>query len=563
MSQTGAVFTSWGRKAQRAACSVAQQPRELGKYCSLLILWLFLFSPIVLKIILGNETARFDKSFLFSVLATVLWAGFFHFSARRPLWLHALLLPLYITTGIDLFLITTFGTRFSSGYVIIGMTNLTSGDDFFATYARPALLISALTAAIYALGLFGIRRLELRSRPTISFACLGILLLAYGTLIWRSLSDQSTFEKAALEVTGYENSAPMGAVFQTCLAVYLFHQESGLKDARERQHFGATEVKGHEGEVYVWVVGESSRALNWSLFGYSRKTTPYLDATPGIVALPNMLSTAPLTEVAVPSMLSPWAITDWRGILANRSVVSAFNEVGFTTHWLSTQRVDGWTGAIPWISAEAKHVQYFDQAFDGVTLKKFQEILAAAKPGEKLFIVLHTNGSHFAYQRRYPADFAHFHREHAAYREQMIDEYDNTVLYTDWLLHKLISALADSHRAAALIYASDHGENLLDDRAAILGHGVGTAYDLHPAAFVWFSDALRAKRPQAWQSAVTNSDAKLSLTNLPHSALDLAGIQIPQLDRGKSIFNPSFVANERWYNVRGTLYSDVGQLAGK
>jgi glucan phosphoethanolaminetransferase (alkaline phosphatase superfamily) len=563
LSRIGTLRDRWKRVVGRSDGNAAHEPQDLLARCTLVALWLFLFSPIFLKAIQGSEASRFDKSLLFSLLATILWAGALHFSVRRPLWLHALLLPLYVTTGIDLFLIATFGTRLSSGYVIIGITNLTSVDDFLSTYATPALVILILTASIYGLGLFTIRRLKLRPRRKISAACLSILLLAYIALIARSLSDQGTFEKAVLEVAGYENSAPIGSIFQTSLALYLFNQEAGLKDVRERHHFGAKRANTDDGEVYVWVVGESSRALNWSLLGYSRKTTPYLDATPGIIPLPNMLSTAPITDVAVPSMLSPWPITDWYGVLTHRSVVSAFDEAGFTTYWLSTQRVDGWSGAIPWISAEAKHVQYFDQAFDGITLKKLREVLTSAKKGENLFIVLHLNGSHFAYARRYPTDFAHFHHDHATYREQVVDEYDNTVLYTDWLLHEIIASLSNSHRAAALIYASDHGENLLDDKTGILGHGIGTIYDLHPASFIWFSEALRTKEPQAWERALANSDAKLSLSNLPHSALDLAGIQIPQLDPTESIFSSSFAAKDRWYSVRGTLYREAGKIASK
>jgi glucan phosphoethanolaminetransferase (alkaline phosphatase superfamily) len=523
----------------------------------LLALWLFLLSPLALKAMLGHETARFDKSFFFSILTTGLWAGCLHFSVRRPFWLHALMFPLYLTTGIDLFLIATFGTRFSSGYVLIGITNLTSGNDFLSTYGQPAFLILVITTSIYVLGLAAIRKLEIQPKLKISAACLLGLLLAYTLLVTRSLGNQGTLEKAVLEVAGYETSAPVGSVFQSGLALYLVHQQAGFRDIRERQHFGAKPVRGGDGEIYVWVVGESSRASNWSLLGYPRKTTPYLGATSGIIPLPNMLSTSPITDVAVPSMLSPWPVTDWKAVLEHRSVVSAFREAGFTTYWLSTQRVDGWSGAIPWISAEAKHVQYFDQAFDGTTIAKLRNILASSKQGEKIFIVLHMNGSHFAYARRYPAGFARFNREQAAYRDQVIAEYDNTVLYTDWVLHQVTTALADTHRAAALIYASDHGENLFDDSKGLLGHGIGTAYDLHPAAFIWFSDALRKKKPEAWKNGLNNSQSKLSLSNLPHSALDLAGIEAPQLDTAASIFNSAYHPKDRWYIVRGTLHREA------
>ena len=94
---------------------------------------------------------------------------------------------------------------------------------------------------------------------------------------------------------------------------------------------------------------------------------------------------------------------------AQKSVVSAFNEAGFKTYWLSTQDVDGWSGLVPHVAAEAATVRYFSQSFDGVLLNEFREILDKEPRGNsKLFIVLHTKGSHFDYKRRYPLEFAHF-----------------------------------------------------------------------------------------------------------------------------------------------------------
>jgi glucan phosphoethanolaminetransferase (alkaline phosphatase superfamily) len=562
MFQIGTPASQTGAAAQ-AIRLTASVVRTFAPRCALLGMWLFLFSPLVVQALQGENATRFDKSFLFSVATTLLWAGTLHFSSRRPFALHLILLPLYVTTGIDLFLMSTFGNRLSSGYVLLALTNDTSMGDFLATYKTPVVVILAVTAGIYITAMFAIRRLALKPLRKISAACLMLLLAGYSAMIARSLESGSTFEQAALEVAGYEASVPVGGIFQSGLALYMFNQEAKYRTVREQHHFGAKSIRDNSGEVYVMVIGESSRANNWSLLGYGRNTNPSLSSSPGIIGLPNMLSTAPSTNDAVPSMLSPWPITDQRGILSHRSVVSAFAEAGFTTHWLSTQRVDGWSGALPGLAAEAEHTRYFDQSFDGALLEPFKAILASAAKGEKILIVLHINGSHFVYARRYPENFAHFHSDHAAHRQQLIDEYDNSILYTDWLLGKFIGALDAAHRPAALLFASDHGENLMDDKAGLLGHGIGTAYDLHPAAFVWASDALRMSRPQIWSTARGNAGAKLSSANLPHSLLDLAGIQIPELNRSLSIFSPAFTTRDRWYIADNKLHREVNQVASK
>ena len=149
-------------------------------------------------------------------------------------------------------------------------------------------------------------------------------------------------------------------------------------------------------EIYVLVIGESSRPQNWSLFGYPRDTTPRLRQTPGVVPLSDMLTTAPHTAVAVPSMVSLEPIERWSSIVAEKSIVQAFNEVGFKTYWLSAQAADSWAGLIPQIAAEATRRRYFDSGYDGAMLPELRAILADATADEKVFIVLHTKGSHFS-----------------------------------------------------------------------------------------------------------------------------------------------------------------------
>lgn len=87
--------------------------------------------------------------------------------------------------------------------------------------------------------------------------------------------------------------------------------------------------------------------------------------------------------------------------------------------------------------------------------------------------MLHTKGSHFEYARRYPPEFARFGSSGGSRQQNVVDEYDNTVLYTDWLLSELIATLTQRGGASAVFFASDHGENLLDDERQLLGHGIG------------------------------------------------------------------------------------------
>jgi heptose-I-phosphate ethanolaminephosphotransferase len=349
----------------------------------------------------------------------------------------------------------------------------------------------------------------------------------------------------------------MGVIFQTATALNLHAENAGLIAKRSQFSFGATRPSDRSGEIFVWIVGESSRPENWSLFGYARDTTPRLRRIPGVVPLTDVMTTAPETRLAVPSMLSHNPITDWRSVQAQKSVVAAFDEAGFDTFWLSTQNVDAWAGIVPQIATEADTVRYFSQSFDGALLEEFRKILASPRaPDGNLFIVLHTKGSHFEYVRRYPAAFAHFATAHAGRRDKIVDAYDNSILYTDWFLSELIAMLAKTGSDSALLYSSDHGENLLDDSRQLLGHTRGTAHDLHTAVFFWLSDAMRDNHRELASQLAHNSTLPLSLDNLSHSMLDLAGIRTSSYDPSFSVFNRAFIVHPRFYLMGGTIHAE-------
>lgn len=520
--------------------------------CALLVLYGYLVSPLVIQAWLAGWQAVLDVLFLFNLGTSLLWLVLIHYSTRNPAIFHFAVVPLYISTAVDLFLCANFGARLSSGYFSIMLTNHANAQDFLLAYARPVALTLSVLLVAYIPSLVALRNCRKPASWRMAVLAGGLLLVIYGSVIARGISQGAAWDRAALDLAAHETSAPMGAVFQATLAAKLHVDSSELRDRRASHSFGASKAPSAAEEIYVWIVGESSRPANWSLFGYDRDTTPRLRITPGLVAFPHMMTTAPHTAVAVPSMLSLRPITDWPSIQAEQSIVGAFNEAGFKTYWLSMQDADIWSGIVPQVAAEAKYRRYFDRGYDGKLLEEFHKILNSS-PGSKLFIVLHTKGSHFDYARRYPPEFARFVSNSGTRHTKMLDTYDNSILYTDWFLTEVINTLASRNGQAAVVYASDHGENLVDDDKHLLGHAIGNAYDLQTAAFMWFSAGTRHAHAGKIQNAEQHSGSQLSLSDLPHSLLDLAGIQAHGLDVQRSLFSPSFEPRLRSYIVRGKL----------
>ncbi|WP_337842213.1 phosphoethanolamine transferase [Rheinheimera sp.] len=301
------------------------------------------------------------------------------------------------------------------------------------------------------------------------------------------------------------------------------------------------EISGRQ--IYLLVIGETLRPDRLQLNGYPRSTTPRLAGTANLVSYPDMISPWAWTRMSVPVMLSRKAGTDQRYFPTEASLVSAFKEAGFSTYWLSTQSPLGvHDSSIALHASEADQVQYLNPVgyrqegfYDEILLPAVERVLAQDE--SKQLIVLHTLGSHFSYADRYPKHFDLFtpsgkgerismHDRSA--RQKLNNAYDNSVAYTDFVLFNLINQLKQTNASAALLYASDHGENIFDGQCGKSGHGHNTEFDYRVAALLWFSDALKMQQPQKTQLAQSRREQPLSTTQLFDTLLDLANLSYPE-----------------------------------
>ena len=174
---------------------------------------------------------------------------------------------------------------------------------------------------------------------------------------------------------------------------------------------------------------------------------------------------------------------------------------------------------------------------------------------ENLFVVFHSYGSHFNYKERYPEEFARFQPANATEveyknKDQLINAYDNSILYTDYFLHSLIGILKNSGADATMIYSPDHGEDLLDDNRKRFLHAspIPTYYQIHIPFLMWFSDNYIKARPEKFEVARYNSNAPISSNaSIFHTLLEMAEINTPYFDASYSLVNPEFVRRPRMY----------------
>lgn len=309
-------------------------------------------------------------------------------------------------------------------------------------------------------------------------------------------------------------------------------------------------------EIVVLVIGETSRADNWSLYGYNRDTNPLLRKQEDLVVFQDAVTQSNATHKSVSIMLTAASAEDYSAVYQHKSILTAFKEVGFKTIFLSNQSAN--RTFTDYYAQEADYTRYYRffnkkiNHFDGDMLPEFQHLVDSI-PGN-LFVVLHTYGSHFNYKERYPDAYSVFKPDDVAkikkeHRPSMINAYDNTVLYTDFILDQVISILKSTGACASMLYASDHGEDLLDDKRNRFLHAspTPTYYQLRIPLLLWFSDNYKELYADVVANTEANRRTPISTNTLFHTLLDLAHIETPYFDASRSLVNKGLEDTVRMY----------------
>ena len=402
-----------------------------------------------------------------------------------------------------------------------------------------------------------------------------------------------------LVVDGYRMRNQLYPV-NVCYNLYLaFERNAASENYREASRdfkFDArSEHSATAPEVYVMVVGETARAHNFSLYGYPRNTNPLLSKTPGIKAFPNVTTQSNTTHKSVPMLLSAASAEDFERLFHEKGILAAFKEAGFYTVFISNQLPNH--SFIDFLGEQADEHYFLKKEdasqgnhYDEDLLQKLDEILPLADASSsahyhyryrKLFVVLHSYGSHFNYQERYPRSFAYFKPDSRSEaksenRRDLLNAYDNTIRYTDYILHGIVERLqkweklqakvlaktqaktqaktdgATCQPTSAMLYTSDHGENIFDDDRRLFLHAAPKAsgYELHVPFIIWTSEDFGNEYPNTWKALEENRTKQVQ-TSLSafHTMLGIGGIRTPYRQDEYS------VASDKYHPVK-LLYLD-------
>lgn len=368
---------------------------------------------------------------------------------------------------------------------------------------------------------------------------------------WAYAADKSYSVKTGLY--------PLNVCYNLKLAAERTYATAHYAETSAGFRFGARPTHPADScEVYVLVVGETARAMNFSIYGYHRNTTPLLAATKGIVAFGNTTTQSNTTHKSVPMLLSAASAQDYNRIYREKSVITAFREAGFHTTFISNQLPNH--SFIDIFGKEAHHSVFIKENAPKGSNISDNDLLGLAEKAlnsghRKQLLVLHTYGSHFNYRERYGRNMAAFTPDNAteakpSNRRSLINAYDNTILNTDRLLHRLIGMLSEKRIAAALIYTSDHGENVFDDRRNLFLHAspIPSYYELHVPLIVWTSSRYRTAFAQTAGALAANKDKCVENSKAVfHTMLQLAGISTPLRADSLSVASSGYRCGTRLY----------------
>lgn len=298
--------------------------------------------------------------------------------------------------------------------------------------------------------------------------------------------------------------------------------------------------------VGVLVIGESARYDHFGINGYKRNTTPLISKIPNLFSF-KAQACANITYMSVPCMLTQVTKERADKALEETTFLSILTKLGFNTSWIGTQSLlkylktngsdtiydDVGIAIIPGGSALYKMNDH-----DEVMLPYLDNMLA--KPSKK-FIVLHTSGSHWNHAARYPEKYDIFTPscpnaskidQSSCSNEGLVNSYDNSILYTDYMLDQIIKRLADKN--AFLIYASDHGESLGENGVYAHGSHMTTEQMTIPFIF-WSSNTFIKRHPKLLKKLSKRQRGELSHDHIFHSVLDCSGVEGEIIDKGMSL----------------------------
>lgn len=437
---------------------------------------------------------------------------------------------------ITLFHITALNELFIPySLVAISETNLDEAGQFLETTLNYSELLIIPFIVIFLIALKKIPHykntdINVKSIGILSFFSVSILIVVYLYFSWYKMI--------------FPNNARTLLNFRSQRNLYKAFEERDVLNVDAK-----IKKENEEENIFVLIMGESCNRNHLSIYGYPRNTSIRLKQRNDIIVFKNVVSPYPVTVPSVLSALTESNLENKNPYQESVSLIDIFHSTKHRTYWLSSQaRMGIYNNSIHNLSSASDSSAFYElklkSGFDDVQFKPLAGILENGHKNK--FIMMHLYGNHYDYKKRYPPPFNIFHSGKTSV-DQKIDEYDNSVIFNDYVVDSIFTLLDNYSRKnpnaiVSSIYLSDHGENVYDEDGK-LGHTNSRPFyksQIEIPFVVWLSDNYRKMYPQKTSTIKQHADLPFVSDDLFHTVIDLNNIEYNNFMPERSVFNQKF-----------------------
>ena len=431
-----------------------------------------------------------------------------------------LLVLFFIINAVAVYFINTYSIILDESMIgNVLNTNYEEASKFFSMKLIVYIIVLGIIPAIY---IIKVKIVNVTLKKFLITSSLTLLFIL--TLVFANASNWLWIDK---------NSKTLGGLampWSYSVNISLFYIHNYKKNEKEILLPNAT-IKDNRKSVVVLVIGESARSQNFSLYGYKKNTNPLLSKTTNLYHF-DATSCGTYTTAGVKCILEHTNTDDLYEVLPNYLFRNNVEVIWRTTNWgeppIHIEKYQNRDVLMPICKGEGCN-------HDEILLAGLKEQILASKK-DKILVVLHTSTSHGpTYSKNYPEQFETFKPVCNSVElgncshEELINAYDNTIVYTDFILNQIIENLKQLNEfSSAMIFVSDHGESLGEKNLYTHGLPLSIApkeqYEI--PFIVWLSDSSKQLKP----------NKVLSQNHVFHSVLNYLSIQSPIYNEEMNIF---------------------------
>jgi heptose-I-phosphate ethanolaminephosphotransferase len=294
-----------------------------------------------------------------------------------------------------------------------------------------------------------------------------------------------------------------------------------------------------EEETYVIIIGESTTRTHMGLYDYYRATNPLLEKKKDELYVYDNVE-APFVHTIASLGASLTIGGNNVSDKYNSTLIQLFNSAKFNTYLISNQRPIGTFDTTVTLMTKSCNRRVFTNASRSVPIKD-EALLAPLQKVlnenlKKKFIIIHLMGTHSLYRNRFPVEYNVFKDQPVTKFKNntafgYINDYDNAVLYNDYIVNSIIDKVKVKDIKAFVLYFSDHGDEVFETKnmaGHTEKHGTPPMYQI--PFVLWTSEKYKENK-----NVFFKKHRKYNNKNLIHTIADLSNVRFSRFDKSKSI----------------------------